>query len=80
MTFRSFGEMILISVVAARENGAELTIQSKPRFSDTTADYGKNYENVERIVAYLADRYPVELVSANNSCMDSSYNSRLIDR
>jgi hypothetical protein len=67
VTFRTFGDKITIHADPTDGHGAQLTIESKPRFSGTTVDYGKSYENVERIVAYLASRHSVALLSANNS-------------
>ena len=67
MTFRTFGENIAITAAPSGPDSAELTIESKPRFSGTTVDYGKSYENVERIVAHLIRSQSVRLLSANNS-------------
>jgi hypothetical protein len=67
VTFRTFGENIAITAVPSGTDSAELTIQSKPRFSGTTIDYGKSYENVERIVSDLARGQTVRQLSANNS-------------
>ena len=67
MTFRTFGENISITAVLSGADSTELTIESKPRFSGTTLDYGKSYENVERIVANLCCHQPVRQLSANNT-------------
>ncbi len=67
VTFRTWGENIAITAVPSGRDGAELTIESKPRFSGTTIDYGKSYENVERIVANLSSSQTVRQLSANNS-------------
>jgi len=67
VTFRTWGESIAITAVPSGSDGAELIIESKPRFSGTTIDYGKSYENVERIVANLSGSQTVMQLSANNS-------------
>ena len=67
ITFRTFGESIVITAVPDAAAQSQLTIQSIPRFPGTTVDYGKNYEIVERIVAHLHTGQSVTLLSANNS-------------
>ena len=67
VSFRTWGENIAITVAPSSNGGAELTIESKPRFFGTTIDYGKSYENVERIVANLSSNQTVRQLSANNS-------------
>ena len=67
VTFRTWGEKIAITAAPSDSDGTELTIESKPRFSGTTIDYGKSYENVERIVANLCSSQTVRQLSANNS-------------
>lgn len=67
VTFRTFGENIAITAIPSGTDDAKLTIESKPRFSGTTIDYGKSYENVERIVANLISSQSARLLSANNS-------------
>ena len=67
VTFRTFGETIAIKATPVGTDSTELTIESKPRFSGTAVDYGKSYENVERIVAKLVSSHGASLVSANNS-------------
>jgi hypothetical protein len=65
MTWRSFGEVIVISVETADSGKSSLSIESRPRYSGTTLDQGKNYENVERIFAHLARTHAVSLLKAN---------------
>ena len=65
VTFRTFGESITIATTSGDPLGAHLTIESRPRFPGTTADYGKNYEIVEQIVEYLSKRHQIQLLSAN---------------
>src|SRR4249919_2638746 len=65
MTMRSFGEVIAVRVDTADSGKSNLSIESRPRYSGTTLDQGKNYENVERIVAHLGRTNGVSLVAAN---------------
>ncbi|MBD9469213.1 hypothetical protein [Pseudoxanthomonas sp. PXM01] len=77
VTFRTFGEVMSITAVPSDADSAELTIQSKPRFWGTTIDYGKNYENVERVIANLANHHVVRQLSANNSFKPTRFAARL---
>jgi hypothetical protein len=65
MTWRTYGEVIVISAETTASGKATLSIESRPRSKGVTADHGKSYENVERIFAHLSGVYAVSLVSAN---------------
>lgn len=65
VTFRTLGEVIVIRAEAAEDGKSRLAIESRPRWSGPAVDYGKSYENVERIFAHLARSHPVTLASAN---------------
>lgn len=65
MSFRTFGEVIVVSAEAADAGTSRLSIESRPRMPGTELDHGKSYENVERIFAHLARAYEVCLVSAS---------------
>lgn len=67
MTWRTFGEVIVISAEATDSGTSSLSIESRPRYAGTTIDYGKSYENVERIFAHLARTYAPSLASANSA-------------
>ena len=49
MTQTSWGEKIAIEFGPAEKGEREITVTSRPRFALTLLDYGKNYENLERI-------------------------------
>ena len=66
ISMRTFGEVIEVSVEATDSGKSRLTVESRPRFSGTTIDYGKSYENVERILAHLAIKHATSLVSASS--------------
>jgi hypothetical protein len=48
----SLGEDITITLTSNHAN-THLTIISRPRYRTTLLDFGKNYENVEKILTYL---------------------------
>lgn len=65
LSFRTYGEVIAISATTAEAGTSKLSIESRPRYSITEIDYGKSYENVERIFAHLARTHAVSLESAS---------------
>lgn len=58
ISFRSFGEKLMISIKEISPQLMEVCIESKPSFLGTTVDYGKNFENIEVISAYVTDVLP----------------------
>lgn len=54
LTWKSFGEDILFTLRQVDEKQTQIRIASRPIFLITWVDYGKNAENVERIITYLA--------------------------
>jgi len=57
INWKTFGDKIKITFQEKDKNHISLTINSKPRMPGTIVDYGKNFDNVEIIMAYLAARY-----------------------
>jgi len=57
INWKTFGDKIEITFKEKNKNHISLTISSKPRVWGTTVDYGKNFDNVEKIMAYLDARY-----------------------
>lgn len=60
ISFRSFGEKMKFSIKEVSPKLMRLSIESKPRFWGTSADYGKNYENVEVVSGYVRTVLPTE--------------------
>ncbi len=53
ISWKSFGELVYLSLKSAGENKTVIEIKSKPKIPTTLVDYGKNKENVERIAAFI---------------------------
>ncbi|HEV2068180.1 MAG TPA: hypothetical protein VGR26_00130 [Acidimicrobiales bacterium] len=53
MTWRSWGERILIELQPTGSSGTSVVVRSVPVLGLTIADYGKNRENVDAVVARL---------------------------
>lgn len=53
LSWKSFGEIIKISVEQKSNQETDIEISSEPIYSPTIMDYGKNSENVEKICAFL---------------------------
>lgn len=53
MTWRSLGEMLIFEVAEIDRYRTEIRISSTPIVPTTVVDYGKNLENVEKIVEFL---------------------------
>jgi len=53
MTWKSFGERMMLDIAPANNNETKITISSKPKFGGTLIDYGKNAENVQLILNAL---------------------------
>lgn len=51
-TWKSFGETITIQLEAQGSAQTQITVSSTPN-SATQIDYGKGYDNVQRIIAYI---------------------------
>lgn len=49
MSWKSFGEILSITVKKDDENQTRIRIESRPTLSTTMVDYGKNLENVEKL-------------------------------
>ncbi len=54
MTWKSFGEDILITIREMDENLTQIRIASRPSLFITWVDYGKNSENVEKVFMFLS--------------------------
>jgi hypothetical protein len=59
MTWKSWGEVISFDVHKTDNNRIQIIISSKPVLPTTLVDYGKNLENVERIVVFLKEKSEV---------------------
>lgn len=57
MSWASFGERVECSVAPA-EGGSRVEVRSRPTVETTVVDYGKNRQNVERILAQLRQAAP----------------------
>jgi len=53
MTWRGFGEVLTVRVLATGRSLSRVTIRSEPKLKTTTVDYGKAVENVETFLAHL---------------------------
>ncbi|MGC5003955.1 DUF1499 domain-containing protein [Streptomyces sp. DT203] len=53
MSWRSWGETVTIVVQPQGSSSSSVCIESRPRLRITVVDYGKNRQNVERIVGAL---------------------------
>lgn len=56
MSWKSFGELVEVSVKPNGGNKTLIEITSKPSLPTTMVDYGKNQENVEALVGFLRQR------------------------
>lgn len=54
MTWKSFGEDILITLREISENQTQVRVASRPTLLITWVDYGKNAENIERFIIFLS--------------------------
>lgn len=52
-SWKSYGEKISFSLESINDHSTKATIQSKPSVSTTLIDYGKNYENVKKIINFI---------------------------
>lgn len=59
-SFRSFGEKIYFYIKEVSPELMKLSIESKPRLWGTSADYGKNYENIEVVYSHIRAELPTE--------------------
>jgi len=57
VNWKTFGDKIRITFQEKDKNHISLAINSKPRVWMTAVDYGKNFDNVEKIIAYLGSRF-----------------------
>jgi hypothetical protein len=53
VTWKSFGEDIVYSLSQTDSSETVVRLSSKPLLATTLADYGKNFDNVEKIQSYL---------------------------
>ena len=56
ITWKSWGEVISFAIHKIDNNKIQVIISSKPILCTTLVDYGKNLENVEKIVAFLQEK------------------------
>ena len=54
MTWKSFGEIIDIRIIGLNENKTRIEVQSRPLLRTTMVDYGKNLENIEKILTSIS--------------------------
>ncbi len=59
MTWKSFGEKIMLTVSSADDHTCTVTISSKPRIPTALMDYGKNVENMRLIIDSLSNRVAI---------------------
>ena len=57
LNWKTLGDKIKVSFEEKGTNHVSVQITSKPRLWTTTIDYGKNFDNVEKILAHLSLRY-----------------------
>lgn len=62
MTFRSSGEKIKISIKKKSINSLKIYVESKPKLWGARIDFGKNFENIEIIVAHIVSVLTTENV------------------
>lgn len=55
LTWKSYGEDILMTIREVDENHTQIRVASRPTLFITWVDYGKNSENIEKIIAYLKE-------------------------
>ena len=55
MTWRTWGETISFDIKKIDDNRTQVNVFSRPFYILTIADYGKNYENVEKIKSFLKE-------------------------
>jgi hypothetical protein len=53
MSWKSFGELILIRMTENKNGKTEIYISSSPKLRTTLLDYGKGYENVDEIASFI---------------------------
>lgn len=53
VTWKSWGERVVVAITPIGENQYEYVVSSSPRIPTTIIDYGKNLENVNRIERLL---------------------------
>jgi hypothetical protein len=53
LTWRSWGERLVLATHADDSGGTAVTITSEPLFRLTLLDYGRNRDNVERLAGWL---------------------------
>ena len=58
MTWKTWGERISFDVRKISDRESEVEVSSRPIIRTTLVDYGKNLENVERILLYLKGQDP----------------------
>ena len=63
-SWKTFGDVIEANFTKLDEDNITLTITSRPKFKSTAIDYGKNYENIEKICEYLRMRFRILSVNA----------------
>ncbi len=56
MTWKTWGEVISFDLRRMDENRTRVEVSSGPALRTTLVDYGKNLENVERIMGFLTRR------------------------
>jgi hypothetical protein len=59
VSWQSWGEQIRIYLAAVSDSQTRVSIESRPSFAPTIADYGKNQANVGAIVRALGPSIPV---------------------
>lgn len=57
LNWKTFGDKIRVALQEKGPDHVSLEITSKPKIWGTRFDYGKNFDNVEQILAYLRLRY-----------------------
>jgi hypothetical protein len=53
ISFKSWGERVRIELAPEGESSTRAKVSSKPSLGTTMVDYGKNQDNVNRVVAWL---------------------------
>jgi hypothetical protein len=56
MSFKSWGERVVLQLHEASPSVTSVEVTSKAAFPLTLADYGKNAQNVQQVVDWLAEQ------------------------